>query len=367
MLVRRNLTLQRKEADDSDSSMLKIKVQKRLAVLLGKIRKFRQLQATYMPQMPASGSDSSPSSQSAPSALPPKALTVLDVDTFIVVLPSDLTPEQRTSVCGANLPHIEDQLQYADACDALEDLRHSLRMRTCYNQDKIANVTGQVPNTKARSLQSSVDQAVKNAAHRYRSAREAIQRLRGPGPWQDVLRPLLDADLVGLNERALTREEAAERDRVRALGEHTDDAAGVPLSGSVYIGEGRRTLSWIWYSGESGATEGGDDFGLSEGTFTPFVFGDVDAEPSTSTSGGMGQGARLRCTVERASSLGIRGDAPGYRGHSPPSAMVEPCSLSATKSGLAHQPSGRRAVRGADGLFRRTCGDGGHDCGRLGG
>ncbi len=248
--------MQRKEADDSDSAMLRIKVQKRLATLLGKVRKFRQLQAAYMPAV-------------LPSATtPPKALTALDVETFAVILPSDLPSEQREKACGQKLPRMEDELQYADACDALEDLRHSLRMRTCYNQDKIANVTGQVPNTKARSLQSSVDQSVKNAADRYRRARQAVERLRGPGAWQEVLRPLLDTDLVGLNERALTREEAAERSRVRALGEDmgdTTEAAGIPLTESVYVGEGRRTLSWIWYSGESGATEGGDDFGLSDG------------------------------------------------------------------------------------------------------
>ncbi|RDX42700.1 hypothetical protein OH76DRAFT_1362279 [Lentinus brumalis] len=185
LAAQRNLALQRKEADDSDSALLRIKVQKRLAILLGKVRKFRQLGATYMPAVHASST----------SATPPKALTALDVESFAVTLPSDLPSEQREQVCGEKLPRIEDELQYADACDALEDLRHSLRMRTCYNQDKIANVTGQVPNTKARSLQSSVDQAVKNAADRYRRARQAIEHLRGPGAWQDVLRPLLNTDL----------------------------------------------------------------------------------------------------------------------------------------------------------------------------
>ncbi|TFK80817.1 hypothetical protein K466DRAFT_503224 [Polyporus arcularius HHB13444] len=183
--------VERKETEQSDSAMLRINLQKRLAALLGKLRKFVQLQAVYMPRLldPLS---------------PPVGLTILDVDSFAVVLPSDVPTDRRLEVCGSHtkLPDMEDQLQYADACDALESLRHSLRMRTCYNQDKIANVTGQVPNTKARSLQESVDQAVKNAAARYRRAREAVQRLRGPGAWQESLRPLLDSDLIGLNERA---------------------------------------------------------------------------------------------------------------------------------------------------------------------
>ncbi len=241
--------------------MQRINLQNRLAALLGKIRKFVQLQAVYMPHL-------------HDAAAPPRALTLLDIDTYDIILPSDVPSDKRVAVCGQHmrLPGIEDELQYADACDALESVRHSLRMRTCYNQDKVANVTGQVRNTKARSLQASVDQAVKNAAARYRRARDAIELLRGPGSWQDVLRPLLDSDLVGLNERAMTREEAAERVRVRALGGGSDDeldqsdAAGVPLEGNVYTGEGRRTLSWIWYSGESGHAQGGDDFGLSDGS-----------------------------------------------------------------------------------------------------
>ncbi len=258
---RLNLALLRKETEASDSSMQRINLQNRLAALLGKIRKFVQLQAVYMPRL-------------HDTAAPPRALTLLDIDSFSIILPSDVPSDQRVAVCGQHtqLPRVEDELQYADACDALESVRHSLRMRTCYNQDKVANVTGQVRNTKARTLQASVDQAVKNAAARYRGARLAIERLRGPGPWQESLRPLLDSDLVGLNERAMTREEAAERERVRALGDSSDgeveesDAAGVPLEGNVYVGEGRRTLSWIWYSGESGHAEGGDDFGLSEGS-----------------------------------------------------------------------------------------------------
>ncbi|RPD67932.1 hypothetical protein L226DRAFT_474192, partial [Lentinus tigrinus ALCF2SS1-7] len=210
----RNLGLQRKETEQSDSSMLRISLQNRLAALLGKIRKFVQLQAVFMPHLHEEGT-------------PPKALTILDVDTFPIILPSDIPSHQRAQVCGPyeQLPNIEDQLQYGEACDALESLRHGLRMRTCYNQDKIANVTGQVPNTKARSLQSSVDQAVRNAADRYRRARDAIERLRGPGSWQESLRPLLDKDLIGLNERAMTREEDAERER--GLVAYADEHASV--------------------------------------------------------------------------------------------------------------------------------------------
>ena len=47
--------------------------------------------------------------------------------------------------------------------------------------------------------------------------------------------------------------------------ETTTGLQGVPLEGAVSIGEGRRTLSWIWYSSGSGVGENGDDPGLSDG------------------------------------------------------------------------------------------------------
>ncbi|KAL1947003.1 hypothetical protein VTO73DRAFT_13964 [Trametes versicolor] len=66
-----------------------------------------------------------------------------------------------------------------------------------------------------------------------------------------------DPDVVGLNERALTREELAENERLREMGKAADDRS-VPLPGVVNLGEGHRTLSWIWYSAGVQATLQGD-------------------------------------------------------------------------------------------------------------
>lgn len=70
--------------------------------------------------------------------------------------------------------------------------------------------------------------------------------LRGAGDWEKTLRVLDDADVRGLNERALTEHEKAERAAVRERGGFVDDVGGVPVAQTVSVGEGRRTLSWIW-------------------------------------------------------------------------------------------------------------------------
>ncbi|KAL1940902.1 hypothetical protein VTO73DRAFT_7538 [Trametes versicolor] len=245
-------SLKRKE---SVMTLQQIAFQKRASGLLQKIQRFRELQIVYMPKLQTLTATELP-------AAPP--LSVATIDTYPIVLPSDVPSHRRLHICSDNLIKIEDELQYADACDALEDLRHSLRMRTAYNQDKIANVTGQVPNTRARDMQQSVEEGVKNARDRYRKARSAIERLRGSGNWENALKPLADADIVGLNERALTREEQAENERVREMGLSAEDF-GTALTGAVSVGEGRRMLSWIWYTGGGPSpSEQGNDHGLQD-------------------------------------------------------------------------------------------------------
>lgn len=237
--VRLALAAQRKQAS---TTLQKLDLSKRAAPILREIHRFLELQATYMPGLT---SQAEGKSTAAP--------TQDNVDVFPILLPSDLEAATRASLCVDGLIAVEDDLQNADAYEALDELRHTLRIRTAYNRAKVKNVTGQVPNTRAREKQASADQAVHSAKHRYRAARSALERLRGSGEWEKTLRPLLDKDVVGLGERALSREELAENERVREMGGMAADDS-VPLSGVVSVGEGRRTLSWIWYTSSNGWT-----------------------------------------------------------------------------------------------------------------
>ena len=82
----------------------------------------------------------------------------------------------------------------------------------------------------------------------YRRARTCLFSIRGPGDWEHTLRALADADVRGVNERALTAEEKAERVAVQEAGGVVDPVDGVAIQQTVALGDGRRTLSWIWYA-----------------------------------------------------------------------------------------------------------------------
>jgi hypothetical protein len=74
---------------------------------------------------------------------------------------------------------------------------------------------------------------------------------------------LEDSDVRALNERALTEEEAEQR---KAIHDYEDVAeeGGVAAFGVVALGEGRRTLSWIWYTSRA---EDPSEAELVEGTY----------------------------------------------------------------------------------------------------
>jgi hypothetical protein len=57
---------------------------------------------------------------------------------------------------------------------------------------------------------------------------------------------LAEEDVRGINEKAATEEESAERELLQELGEIVE--GGFAAVGTVVAGEGRRTMSWIWYN-----------------------------------------------------------------------------------------------------------------------
>jgi hypothetical protein len=95
--------------------------------------------------------------------------------------------------------------------------------------------------------------------------------LRGKGAWEGVLQVLKDEDVRALNERERNREEKAEQERLREMeklhategGVEESESYGIFLQKAVSLGEGRRTLSWIWYTVNIG--EGADDPHINEG------------------------------------------------------------------------------------------------------
>jgi hypothetical protein len=73
--------------------------------------------------------------------------------------------------------------------------------------------------------------------------------LKEHGPWEKELQVLQDDDVRALNERALTAEEAAQRQTVHDFEDVVvEEEGGIAALGAVALGESRRTLSWIWYT-----------------------------------------------------------------------------------------------------------------------
>jgi hypothetical protein len=115
------------------------------------------------------------------------------------------------------------------------------------------NVSSQRTFLRSRTLQDQAERHIKTSQRQYNAARSALLSLRGPGEWETKLQVLKQEDVRGISERAMTIEEAEEYRRTR----HMAGLAEQPLPLATFnprlaLGEGRRTLSWIWYSTSDG-------------------------------------------------------------------------------------------------------------------
>ncbi|KAJ7121758.1 hypothetical protein C8R43DRAFT_1136439 [Mycena crocata] len=176
---------------------------KRRTTITRRIRAFRKLQRTYMPNVRRFLTQGQ------------RALWDGEADreaeTMRLFLPSDIGDKKmRAKGCAEGLADCEAQLREAEAREALVKLREGLSIRTMTN-------------------------------------RNALYRLQGHGPWERELQVLEEKDVRALNERALTEEETAQRQAVHDL--RDVEEGGFASYGVVALGESRQTLSWIWYSG----------------------------------------------------------------------------------------------------------------------
>lgn len=185
-------------------------------------------------------------------------------ETIKIHLPSALPASERGAICVAGLVELEDALRGAQARAALRDLRSGLRTRMFAHRFKRQHMGGQGMYTKSRSLLDGIEDRIRDAAVRYRVARAALLALRGSGEWETVLQELRKEDIRGINERAMNEEEKEENRKARVLaglavdGEADElDAYGEPVDLTVLFnletGEGRRQLSWLWYTATTSA------------------------------------------------------------------------------------------------------------------
>lgn len=140
----------------------------------------------------------------------------INAECFKSHLPSEVT--NRLPIVP--LADYEWRLRYGQAFDSLGDLRRNLLVLSSMYQSKDRYSRGQHHNTRSVMLVKNVQARANAAATKYRKCRIALQALGtvlGKSGWDQVLRPLMDADVRGLRD-----------------GEDASQS------------EGRRTLSWIW-------------------------------------------------------------------------------------------------------------------------
>ena len=192
-----------------------------------------------------------------------------DVDLW---LPSQLPKEVRPRVCIKDLPGIEEKLRTAQCFDALENIRHILKVKSRLVKFKHKNVRGQREGTRSRAIIDRVHERARRVAAKYRAARAAKLMLSGRGEWENELRILADTDIRAYQDpnqllRKRGRPGTVEDDHVsrKVQASNFEEAAETPSFSLLPetrtkrdgTGETRRTLSWIWLNGNVGV--GPDD------------------------------------------------------------------------------------------------------------
>ncbi|KAF7351521.1 hypothetical protein MSAN_01584500 [Mycena sanguinolenta] len=248
-------------------------LQRSRTLLLGKVKALHDIQDTYMPGLHTWISQQNPPLPTGNNAAP---------ETIPIYLPSSLPADCRQAVCVTALVEQEDALRNAQADEALRNLRSGLRTRTFAHKFKRKHTSGQGAYTKSRELLDGIEDRIRTAATRYRAARAALLALRGHGEWENVLQDLKQEDIRGMNEHLLNEEEKEENRKARLLAglpadvDGTDiDKYGEPVEPTALFnletGEGRRKLSWIWYTGAIKDSDLAQDGSLHEGMCFEFI------------------------------------------------------------------------------------------------
>ncbi|KAF8230323.1 hypothetical protein L208DRAFT_1282724, partial [Tricholoma matsutake] len=218
--------------------------------LLKRIMKFSVIQKRYMPGLDKYIAELSP---------PPEEVSLSMPEVIPLYLPSSLLPNRCSLVCVTGVHKIEGHLHFAQASEALNKLQCQLMKCTCASWYKVWNVSSQCHYTQFRTLQEHTESKIKSACRQYTMARNAILALQGPGIWEKTLQELHPNDTQGLSEKALTNEEQQENWQTCVMASlspelmvgQTENFEALPetlFNPKLAVGEGHRTLSWIWYT-----------------------------------------------------------------------------------------------------------------------
>jgi hypothetical protein len=207
-MSRRRLSLAAAELDASATDLQWSKLLVRSNALRRKIKGWCNIQQLYMPVVAAI--------RAREDAVSPEGANEVATQAIPLHLPSSLPVR---SPCDSQLQEYEWRLRYAQANDALDALRHNLRLRAHVVNYKYQFARGQIANLRSNDVIARTHRKIEDCTDRYRTARRALvylaHILKKTG-WASILPVLLDTDV-----RQMTQ-------------------------GLQHEGEGKRTLSWIW-------------------------------------------------------------------------------------------------------------------------
>jgi hypothetical protein len=232
-------------------------LQTKRTAILKLIQKFRNHQPVYMPglithlnsiQWKEAGGD------------------LQSPETMQLWLPSAIKDRQiRSKICPESLCAIEAELCFAQLVEALANLRRQLRQRVYMAKLKTKNGNGQAYWLKSNTFLAQVEGRIRVFSAQYNAARTALLILRGEGTWSETYRELKPEDIRSISQNAATRQEAAELKWTRGLAGLSEDPEDSELDNMMdedivpsaanpraALGEGHRTLSWIWYTVTTG-------------------------------------------------------------------------------------------------------------------
>lgn len=120
-------------------------------------------------------------------------------ENFPLFLPSSFPAHIRSLSEMAQVCEMEKKLRYAQAEDALVEIRRQRRIVQGLWQFKRINVsgTGNRPNTRMLTSYNRINHKIERAAQKYRTARSALLALDPTGTWKDRFRDLRREDIRG--------------------------------------------------------------------------------------------------------------------------------------------------------------------------
>ncbi|KAE9390630.1 hypothetical protein BT96DRAFT_795250, partial [Gymnopus androsaceus JB14] len=111
----------------------------------------------------------------------------------------------RENVCAPELVKIKDRLRTAKCHDALQNIQHTLCVKSRMFHFKKQNVRGQRDNMRSRAVIDHVSERMKGFIRKYRDFQAAKLKLVGPGAWETTLRVLRDKDIRSYHDQVLEK------------------------------------------------------------------------------------------------------------------------------------------------------------------